>query len=177
MNTIQVLQDFVNTAETNRKYPANSVYGYKAALKLFAPELNQQEAESLDLFKDRFEQIYQSVFNKNKAKITGASLETYKRRLKGLLNDYEKYANDPAKMAQWNRARGRGPSKNNGGIDESKKNTHSEKEPISMQEQGVKMNRMEITLRPDTRAIILVPFDLNQQEADRLKKFIDASTI
>lgn len=177
MNTIQTLQDFVNTAETNRVYPANSVYGYKAALKLFASELNQQEAESLDLFKSRFEQIYQSVFNKNKAKISIASLETYKRRLRGLLNDYEKYAHDPAKMAQWNRGKGKSFTKNSAEKEKLKKDASPEKEPLFVPEKSIKMNRMEIALRPDTTAIILVPFDLSQQEADKLKKFIDASIV
>lgn len=170
-DTIKTLSEFIAAAEKSRKYPTNSAYGMKAALKLFEPELKDQEKESVDVFQKRFEQIYQSVFAKNKARMSIASLETYKRRLVSLLRDYEKYGMDPSKMASWTRPIRRPYGKRiekSSGIERQEAGVPEEPGVSSVKTEGPTMNRLEISLRPDARAILLLPSDLTSEEAEKI---------
>src|SRR5579872_4746287 len=101
MKTIKELYEFIEVATRNRKYPTSTAQGLRAAVKLFDSELNDDERASLDKVKANLDQIYQSVFAKNK-NFTAASLATYRSRLLKVINDYEKYGTDPTKMANWN---------------------------------------------------------------------------
>jgi hypothetical protein len=65
-------------------------------------ELNEEEKNSLDKFKANIDQIYQSVFSKNK-NMSDSSLATYKSRVLTVLNDYERYGKEPTKMLNWTR--------------------------------------------------------------------------
>jgi len=170
-DTIQTLTDFLTAAEKSRKYPPNTVYGIKAALRLFGRELKDQEKESVDVFKEHFEQINQIVFNKNKTKIAAASLGTYRRRMLGLLNDYEKYGVDPTKLTTWNR-----PLRQRRSIKTDKEptkpvaeSTQPEQIPTNLAE----IDRHELTLRPGVKAIILVPSDLRPEEIKRIQNLVD----
>lgn len=170
MNTVtEVLHDFINTAERNRKYPRGTAGGRRAALKLFESELNDEERESLDTFKAHLEQIYQNVFNKNKSKMDLKSLETYRNRLNALISDYEKYGADPVKMANWNRSVRRvskkGEKKNDKEQFQLTKDVEKYKE--------VNMSRFELPLRSGVRAIILVPSDITKDEVNKIRKYID----
>ena len=100
--SFQTLYSFIESAVKSRKYPENSANGYRAALKLFEAELSEEELSSIQLFSDRLEQIYSSVFSKNQLKFSAGSLVTYKSRVMKVLSDYEKYGADPTKMASWN---------------------------------------------------------------------------
>src|SRR5436190_18879610 len=102
MSVIQNLIDFVNVAERNRKYAENSAIGFRAALRIFEPELNEQEKESLETFRQNIDQISQSVHRKNKDKISTSTIGIYKKRIQKIVSDYDKYANDASKMASWN---------------------------------------------------------------------------
>ena len=173
-NTIKTLTGFLQTAEKNRKYPANTVYGIKAAFRLFAQELTDEEKESINTFNNHFEQIYQSVFNKNKAVIAASSLETYKRRMQGLIKDFEKYGVDPSKMATWDRPIRKNPSKKN----ILKKDNQEKKDPVTFPEEldldkNIPMHRLELSLRPNVKAIILVPSDLTKEEGDKIKGIVE----
>lgn len=173
--TLQNLEDFIVAAEKSRKYPANTAGALKSALRLYETELTDEEKESVDTFKEHLDQISQSVFNKNKSKISAASFETYKCRLRGLLNDYEKYGIDPSKMASWNRMlrvrRGNKSLKSNGQTVTEQKNTEvSNERPL---EQSSKVIRFEISLRPDAKAIILTPSDMTVEEVKKIKGYID----
>ena len=167
--TLKTLTDFLDAAEKNRKYPANTIYGIKAALKLFDNELTQEEGESFDTFKLHIDQIYQSVFSKNKSKISAASLETYKRRIYGLVSDYEKYGIDPTKMTLWEK-----PIRNRQLKSKAVEKNETPK-AVSSNIQGaseVSINRVEITFNPGRKAIILVPFDITDKEAERIEGLI-----
>jgi soluble cytochrome b562 len=100
MKKIQDLYDFVDRAIKSRKYPDNTGMALKSALKLFEAGLNEEEKNSVVEFKKNLDQIYQSVFSKNK-NFSATSLATYKSRVTKVLNDFEKYGTDPTKMANW----------------------------------------------------------------------------
>ncbi|MBX4192091.1 hypothetical protein KW798_01245 [Candidatus Parcubacteria bacterium] len=57
MQDFKKLTEFVNFAAKNRKYPESTAQGLRAALKLFDQELSDEERNSLQLFKERFDQI------------------------------------------------------------------------------------------------------------------------
>lgn len=100
MGNFQSLYDFIDRAIKSRKYPENTGMSLKSALKLFEAELNEEENNSVDEFSKHLEQIYQSVFSKNK-NFSAASLATYKSRVGKVLADYKKYGMDPIKMVSW----------------------------------------------------------------------------
>ena len=100
MRKFQELYDFVDRAIRSRKYPDNTGMSLKTALKLFEVELNEDERNSINEFRKNLEQVYQSVFAKNKH-FSAGSLATYKSRVAKVLADYEKYGTDPTKMANW----------------------------------------------------------------------------
>lgn len=173
--TLQSLEDFIGAAEKSRKYPANTAGAFKSALRLYEPELTDEEKESLDTVKEHLDQISQSVYNKNKSKMSVASLETYKRRLRALLIDYEKYGTDPSKMASWNRVprvrRSNKSLKSNGQTTTEQENIEvSNERPL---EQNSKVIRFEISLRPDAKAIILTPSDMTADEVNKIKGYIE----
>lgn len=173
--TLQSLTDFITAAEKSRKYPANTAGALKSALRLYESELTDEEKESLDTFKEHLDQISQSVFNKNKSKMSAASLETYKRRLRALLNDYERYGTDPSKMASWNRV----PRirRSNKSLKTSGQKTPEQEDAVTSNEraleQSSKIIRFEISLRPDAKAIILTPSDMTTEEVNKIKGYID----
>lgn len=100
MKNFQNLYDFIDKAVKNRKYPANTALGLKAALKLFEAEINEDERASIDKFKENLNQIYHGVSTKNKD-ITASSLATYKSRVAKIIRDYELYGVDPTKINNW----------------------------------------------------------------------------
>lgn len=163
----------MDVAESNRIYPKGTADGYRAAINLFAAELNEEERESLDILSDRLEKIYQAVINKNKANIKIQTLATYRTRVKKVLNEYTQFGQDPSKMANWNR-KGR-----NRIVKDRKETLKSEQtveniEPATMP--FTQMNRVELSLRPEMemKSLILLPFDLRRDEAHRIKVLIDA---
>lgn len=96
------LYTFIERAVKSRKYPDNTGYALKVALSLFESELNDEEHNSLDVFKKNLDQIYRSVCSKNSTKYSAGSLATYKARVIRTVKDYEHYGIDPTKMASWN---------------------------------------------------------------------------
>ena len=169
---IQLLEEFLDTSVRNRKYASNTAYGIKAALKLFSQELNEDELQSFDLFKERFEQIYQTVFNNNKSKMNITTLVTYKSRLQKILGDYEKYGTDPSKMTSWNPVR-RNKSSHNAQI----KNLNIDLQPFDNNrnildgETAADSNRHEVSLRPSKKIVIVYPSDFTLKEAKSIKSF------
>ncbi len=57
------LNTFIDTATKSRKYAPNTASGFKAALKLYEGDLNEEELGSIQLVKDNIEQIHKAVFN------------------------------------------------------------------------------------------------------------------
>jgi hypothetical protein len=101
MQKFNVLYDFVESAIRSRKYPPATASALKTALKLFEAELKPEEAASLDLFIQHFEQIYRDVCTKNSQRYSASSLSVYKSRVLKVIGDYTKYGIDPTKMAGW----------------------------------------------------------------------------
>jgi hypothetical protein len=100
--TVKELYEFIDRAEKSRKYPPATAQSLKAALRLFEAELNEDERNSVDLFKKNLEQIYHLVTVKNGKTMSSNSLVTYKSRVNKVLNHFEKYGVDPTKMVNWN---------------------------------------------------------------------------
>lgn len=174
MDIIKSLEDFIEVAGKNRKYPKNSVYGYRAALKLFNEEVNSEERESVDLLKERLEQIYSNILNEKKNDFSIASLEVYKKRMKKIISDYEKYGVDPSKMANWNPpVRGKQKSKEKQKAQAKKESSPDElsDEPSLVSVSG--NNRHEYSLRPLKKILISYPPDFTLEEARSIRSFAD----
>jgi hypothetical protein len=166
---IKTLLGFIDTAEKNRKYPEATAAAKRAAVRLFEPELNDEERESLDTFKAHFDQIAQNVLNKNKSKMKLESLVTYRNRLSGLVSEYEKYGIDPMKMANWNRPvrKVSAQKRTEGGNRQDEPTQEIEKY------KEIDMSRFELPLRTGVKAIILVPSDITREEVGKIRKYID----
>ncbi len=167
------LLDFIDTAERNRKYPGGTAAGRRSALRLFEVELNDEEKESLDTFKKNLDQIYQNVFNKNKSNMSAGSLATYKMRLESLIKDYEKYGQDPTKLANWNR-----PVRKykKAPLEKEVRDLIPATEPkpeVLPIEKGSDFSRFELPLRPGIKAIIIVPSDISKSEVEKLRGYIN----
>jgi len=101
MNEFAKLHEFINLAQKNRKYPANTAHGRRAALKLFETVLHADELESLDLIDERIQEIYLSLISKHKDTFSIKSLNTYRGRFLKVIYDYKKYGADPSAIATW----------------------------------------------------------------------------
>ena len=172
MQNFEELLKFVDIAIKNRRYPDNTGYAIRAALRLFEKELNKDERESIDKFKINIDQIYQNVFRKNSGELSAKSLATYKSRVTKALSDYEKYGTDPTKMANWPAKVLTRPKKHNtpdlvdknnaGGSDSYKVSTSD-------------MHKIELSIRPGApKFIVIVPGDITPDECTRIKAVIDS---
>lgn len=181
MATIKDIYEFIDRAERSRKYPTSTAQGLKAAIKLFESELNEEEKGSIDTIRQNLDQIYQSVFNKNK-NFTAASLATYKSRVVKVINDYEKYGIDATKMSNWvpkvvNRVKRTTSATNKTG------DGPATPSPIQPENDGLSvavpanMHKIELALRPDAKFIIVVPRDLKEAEVTTLKSILDSLTV
>jgi hypothetical protein len=104
--------------------------------------------------------------------MAATSLSTYRKRLITLIDDYEKYGVDPSKMSSWNRViriRRSGASvKANGDLNEKENIVDDKAIP-----EGPTMNKFELSLRPNVKAIILTPSDITKEEVIKVKKYIE----
>lgn len=102
-NTITTLLDFITAAERSRKYPPSTASNHRSPLRLIQPELTEEENNSLEIFKSHLDQVFDIIYSKNKSEMSASSIEVYKKRVRSLIADYEKYGTEPSKMASWNR--------------------------------------------------------------------------
>jgi hypothetical protein len=169
---IDDLKRFTDVAEKNRKYAPNTATGIRVALGLFEAELNDQEKESLQTFKENLDAIYNSVYRKNQTSLSSNTIAEYKRRILRVIDDYEKYGVDPTKMSTWTPVQRKAVTK-------VKKNNETvipqreDEKPVQESSGTMTMNRFELNLRPGIKAIILTPSDLKLEEAKRIKKYIE----
>jgi len=119
MKKYQDLYEFIDRAEKSRKYTSERATVLKSALRLFEKELNDEELNSFEKFKDNVDEIYRNVVSKNK-NFSASSLATYKSRISTVINDFERYGVDPVKMVSWQQkvkktkmATGNNPTTNN----------------------------------------------------------------
>lgn len=182
-NNIQNLFDFIERAVKSRKYPDNTAQGLKAALKIFDAVLNEEERQSLDVFKTNIEQIYHSVSSKNGKNFNASTLAVYKSRILKLLNDYDKYGIDPTKMATWvPKIVNRVPRKQKNA--EPQKNNESNETALNTNDTAeisggtaVVMSKIELPLRPGVKFVIIVPPDINANECTRIKAVLDSLVV
>lgn len=114
------------------------------------------------------------MVNRNQQNMTSASMETYHRRIKNLLRDYENYGTDPVKMVAWNR-----PTRNIRTREPesalSNASTDGLAVPAGTPQEVPGTSRLEVALRPEVKAILLLPADLTPEDAAALKALVDAS--
>lgn len=172
MNKFSDLYNFIDFAKNNRKYPENTANGLKSALKVFEKELNIDELNSVDSIEDNIEEIFISTVNKNKDKNIG-SLNTYKARLLKVINDYQKYGIDPSKMQGWNVKIDKTVTPKLIKKDKSDKKTDIIQTVLS-DHVNTPVHKIELSLHEDTKAIILIPKNINFKEAKIIKNIIDS---
>ncbi len=175
MSKFQSLGEFVDIAVKNRKYQEATAQGLKAALKLFDAELNENEKNSLELFEKNIEQIFKTVSAKNNKKFTAASLATYKSRVIKVINDYKKYGIDTAKMANWE-PKVVSRAKKHSAIESSASKAIVE-DPDGIDIDSNKMHRIDLSLRPDAKVLIVVPRDITPGECKMIKAILDSFVI
>lgn len=171
MKGVKELSEFIDRAVKSRKYQEGTAQGIRSALKLFERELNEDELASLDLFKERFESIYKSVCSSNARNFTAGSLETYRKRVSKLISDYEKYGIDPTKMSSWNVKAPLVRVKKTNDVSTGRSTEESAPPlpaPSSMSD------RIELSLRDDSKAILILPRGLTKAEAFKIKTILDS---
>ena len=191
--TLDDLYKFIDTAKKDRKYMPNTAHGRKAALTVFASELNEDEKASVDLFMERLDRISDVVFqkNQNNNKFTTSTLSLYKSRVSNLINDFNKYGNSVEAMSKWQP--GKKPLKKSQSkpITSQKENElnnsandfdYSAPIKAHMESRGehysstiTNYHQLSVMLRPGLRVEFRLPFDLTSKEAEKLKMHITAS--
>lgn len=172
MNKFNDLYDFIDLAKSNRKYPENTANGLKSALKIFGKQLNLDEINSVDLVEDNIEEIFISVVGANKDK-TVASLGTYKTRLLKVIKDYQKYGIDPNKMQNWNVS----STKALKHIIKKKdiQDKEEDKDKITLSDHvNTPVHKIELSFKNNRKFLMLLPKDIDQKEAESIKKIIDS---
>jgi hypothetical protein len=174
MTKFEDLYDFIDRATRSRKYPEATAHTLRAALKLYEPELNDEERGSVDEFEKNFEQITQSVFSKAKNRFSASSLATYRSRAQKVLQDFSQYS-DPIKMNSWSpKVISRMKKKDSVASKEAGSSTESRSGVGARSNENIPENthRIELALRPDAKFIVEVPRDLKATEADTIKAIL-----
>ena len=147
---------------------------------MFEKELNESEIDSIDEVERNIDQIHQSVFQKNKSRMSAASLGVYKTRVLKVIRDYKQYGTNPTQMANWvvktiTRERKSQTEKK----DASKSSISSTSGEITDTESGKEfqhenMARFELPLRPSMKFIVIVPRDISSTEISIIKNLLES---
>jgi len=167
---LQKLYEFIDLAEKNRKYPANTAHGRRAALNLFDTVLTQDEKESLTLIQERMKEIYLSLISKHKDVFSMASLNTYKGRFLKVIEDYKRYGVNPDNMVHWE-AKPRGYTVKS--IKDGPKDTHIHNLSFPIHK-GV--HKLQVALEGGGMCTLEIPTHLTVKDAAKLKRLIDSLT-
>lgn len=169
------LIDFTERAQKNRKYADNTASGFRAALKLFEAELNEDEKQSLEVFEKNFDRIYQNVCSKNEKNFNASSLETYSRRVQRVLSDYRKYGLDTSKLANWNPPVRKRATQSKAGLEKDNKVVEENVQTtgLSTQDYSEQSFRLDIPLRDNEKTLIIVPKNITSQEVKMIKGLLD----
>ena len=173
MNKFQDLYNFIDRAVKNRKYVENTSQTLKAALNLYRSELNEDEQNSLEIFEKKFEEISQSVFSKNQNRFNASSLASYKSRTMKVLKDFQRYGADPIKMNNWVvRSRKNNFSKKS--VKDNKVSSIDGKDSSVAGDpsNSISMHRIELSLRPDAKFVLIVPRDITVSESETIKTIL-----
>jgi hypothetical protein len=159
------LYEFIDLAEKNRKYPANTAHGRRAALKLFETALNLDELESLDLIQQRIEEIYLTLIARHKNTYSIQSLNTYKGRFLKVIEDYKRYGINPDSIIQWEVKPRKYASKD--------KDTEEDsiQEDVSLPvHRGV--HKLQIALEDGSYCTLELPKTIDSKDADTIYKIL-----
>jgi len=167
MNILTSLQDFIDLAQKNRKYPANTAHGKRAALKLFETVLHPDELESLELIEERIKEIYLSLISRHKDKFSIQSLNTYKGRFVKTIQDYKRYGLSPDAFTRWEvKAR---KNKNTDEQEDTKKD-------ISLSNLSLlthnPVHKIQITLKNGNTFTIEIPENISKEDLAVITKVI-----
>ena len=167
MDQIAEIYAFIDLAEKNRKYPANTAHGRRAALKLFDTVLHEDERESLDLIQERMNEIFLSLITKHKDAFSIQSLNTYKGRFLKVIQDYQRYGAQPETMVYWEAKQRPYVQK----VKDTQKDTsfHSLSFEIP---RGV--HKFQVVLESGETATIEVPTNISTRDISTLKSILDA---
>lgn len=200
MAGIKEIKEFIDYAERNRKYAPETARARRAALALFEQVLNEDEINSVEMIRERFEQIYSNVFQKNKLKATASSLKIYKSRVNALLKEFTQYGSDPDAFGSWDitRKTAGNRDKNKAISTKTKSNTVSsvakdqhinnidkikvevqvpEEEPTESIPQDINTVSIKLYIRKGYLVDLKLPSDLTRKEASRLLNLIDGIAI
>ncbi len=175
-STVHSLSNFIDAAARSRNYPASTAAALRTALRLFEKELNDAERSSAQTFSENLDTVYQSAAGRHQKTISAASMYTYYRRMKTLLADYQRYGTDPTAMATWNRPKRavRVPAPNV--VVPAQVSRHEPAHtPSPVVPDARAAHRLEIALRPDVKATLILPTQVTAEDATIIKAFVDAS--
>ncbi|MDO8530058.1 MAG: hypothetical protein Q7S10_01445 [bacterium] len=167
MDEFNKLYEFVNLAEKNRKYPANTAHGKRAALKLFDTVVTMDERDSLELIEERMGEIYLNLISKHKDSFSIKSLNTYKGRLLKVIQDYKRYGKKPEAIAQWEAKHRKYTVRN---IKDEPKDTSLHNLSFTLHK-GV--HKFQIALESGQVCDIEVPPEITAKDATRIKNIIE----
>lgn len=170
MNVIKELNDFIDRALKDRKYPLNTAINLKSPFKWIEPELTEEEKNSFDILKKNLDQIFNTAYAKS-SKLSASSIEVYKRRTKNLIEDYERYGKDPSAMANWNRPILTRKQKDRS-INKTSPKTINDISQNIVNSEDNSLTRHEEMLH-NGKAFILTPHPLVKQDISVLRAYID----
>lgn len=174
MNTLSDLYNFIDIAKNNRKYPNSIANNLKSALKIFEKELNPHEVNSTELMELNIEEIFINLVAHNKDKSIG-SLNTYKARYLKLIKDYKRYGTDPSKIQSWSVK----PRKSTPLLNKKDKQDNNQDKPQPALSNFTNtpvnsMHKIELALKNNSFATLIIPKDISQAEIKILKDILDS---
>lgn len=188
--TTELLQDFVDKAVRNYKYPKSTGANLRSSLKIVEEVLQEDESQSLDVLKQRLDDVINRVDVKYPNRYTADTLMVYKSRVLKVIKDYEQYGQDAKSMAGWaTRQKKQSPSSKPSISSQSvrpKQSSVIEAEeifrnvasnqplliPSSNARQGAKMENIDLPLQGDRGVTIYYPADLKVQEAEKIANIL-----
>ena len=177
---ISELFEFLTIAKRHAHYPPNTAASAKAALRLVSSILTEQEAASVATFRSNLDAIFQRAFNAHQSRVSALSLQSYRSKIKMLLADFEKYGSNPQAMASWKRQTRKTNSKaslKDSAKSETRISDGEQSEEGESAQAAFTLNRLEVALRPDLKAVLLIPRDITAPEAKRIKALLDACVV
>lgn len=172
-SAIESLENFITRAERDRKYALNTAAGMRAALNMFAAAMNEEERESLDVMRERLDQIYNEVFRQKNNKMSSGSLKTYYNRVRKVLNDHDNYNHDPEKYNKWlppRRSHAPKPNQSKGlrSKDGTRLSTKTEASSSTPMASASTSERFEIIFENGHRALLILPARRSKADVQRL---------
>ncbi len=171
MNTLKDIQEFINLAQKNRKYPANTAHGKRAALKLFETVLHPDELESLELIEDRMKEIYLSLISRHQHTFSIKSLNTYKGRFLKTIQDYKRYGKDPDAFSRWEVKNRKQKDKDT--KEDTKKDTSLSNISSSIHSP---VHKIQITLESGKTFSMEIPQNISKGDSTIIQKIISSFT-